>query len=274
MPRFHVDTNFLLGYTLFLDWWRDDATRWFESGNALYIGEAVLFEYCNKDIANDEDYPPPDGREITWNAEQGKFNSILSVFRDQRFDFEDWLLDMEDSDQVLKLDDVVDKFIQEFKIGEWAEDIVRRFYERGLDKRDWELTPEHARKIEQEFIRFYFRDARKKKEILRDNIRIGPKREPGQYPSVKDRLDTVLNDDMDVEIVCDAHHQNQKGVLDTVLTGDKGDAFRDEDGKIIRDEKGEVVCGEPGIYNSRQEIDAITGLRIVYLLDEAPDVSI
>jgi hypothetical protein len=79
---------------------------------------------------------------------------------------------------------------------------------------------------------------------------------------------------MDVEIVCDAHHMNEKGVLDTVLTGDKGDAFRDEDGKIIRDEEGEVVYGEPGIYNSRQEIDAITGLRIVYLLDEEPDASI
>lgn len=274
MPRFHVDTNFLLGYTLFLDWWRDDAIRWFESGNSLYIGGAVLFEYCNKDTANDEDYPPPDGREMTWNAEDGKFNAILSEFRDQRFDFEDWLLDMEDSDRKLELDDVVERFTREFEIGEWAEDIVHRFYERELDKRGWELTPEHARKIEKEFIRFYFRDARKKKDILRDNIRKGPARDHGDYPSVKDRLDTVLYNDMDVEVVCDAHHMNQKGVLDTVLTGDKGDAYRDEDGKIIRDEEGEVVCGEPGIYNSRQEIDAITGLRVVYFLDEEPDASI
>jgi len=273
MPRFHVDTNFLLGYTLFLDWWHDNATRWFDSGNALYIGDAVLFEYCNKDTAQDEDYPPPEERDFSWSAEDGKFNALLSEFRDKRFDFEDWLLEMKDSDQDLELGDIVDRFVQEFEIGEWAEDAVHTFFERELAKRDWEVTPEHARKVEKEFIRFYFRDARDKKEILRDNIRLGPSREE-EYPSVKERLDTVLHDDMDVEIVCDAHHMNEKGVLDTVLTGDKGDAFRDEDGKIIRDEEGEVVYGEPGIYNSRQEIDAITGLRIVYLLDEEPDASI
>ncbi|WP_144906765.1 hypothetical protein [Halobellus captivus] len=273
MPRFHADTNLLLGYTLFLDWWNNDATRWFDSGNALYIGEAVLFEYCNKDTAQDEDYPPPDGRDLTWSAEQGKFNALLSEFRDKRFEFEDWLLDMEDSDQKIELDDVVTRFTREFEIGEWAEDIVRTFFERELDKRDWEVTPEHARQVEKEFIRFYFRDARKKKDILRDNIRLGPPRDK-DYSSVKNQVDTVLSDNMDVEIVCDAHHMNEKGVLHTVLTGDKGDAYRDEDGKIIRDEEGEVVYGEPGIYNSRQEIDAITGLRVIYLRDEAPDASL
>jgi hypothetical protein len=73
---------------------------------------------------------------------------------------------------------------------------------------------------------------------------------------------------MDIEVVCDASYMYDEGLLTRMVTGDKGDALRDEDGDVVRYEDGTPVSGKVGIYNSREVINNVTGLRVLYLKDE------
>jgi len=262
--RYYLDTNCLMGYTFFHDWWHSDARRLFDSDNTLYIGDAVLFEYCNRDVTKDEYEMEWDRSDLTWTAEDGSFKMKMTELWDSRFQFEDELLEEDDLD----LPTVVEAFMDAYDIRNSAEPAIHRYFDEKLEQLDLAMTVENARKIQKMLVEDLEEYAKERKEELRFRVEMGPER--GDIPDT--RVDTIkreLSDEMDAEVVFDASYMCDEGVLERMVTGDKGDALRDEDGEVIRyDDTGDAVCGNVGIYNSRELIDSVTGLTVLYLRDE------
>lgn len=261
--RYYLDTNCLIGYTFFNDWWNSDARRLFDSDNELYIGDTVLFEYCNRPVTEHGIEYTWERSELSWTEEKGNFKSKLAELRDSRFLFEDKLFDRDDLD----IDTAVKIFVDTYNIKDESEPAIYRYFEQKLDQLDLNVTVENVRKIQKMLVEDLQRYARERKEELRKRVNLGPVR--GDIPSTcVSTIKRTLSDDMDVEVVCDASYMCDVGLLERVVTGDKGNALRDEDGKVVRYDDGTPVSGKVGIYNSREVIKSVTGLRVLYLKDE------
>lgn len=261
--RYYLDTNCLVGYTFFQDWWHSDANRLFDSDNELYIGDTVLFEYCNRPVTDDEIEFEWDQSELSWNVDKGTFKSKMAELRDSRFLFEDAILDCEDLD----LETAVELFADAYHIKPSSESAIRRYFEEKLDQLDLGVTVESVRKIQKLLVEDLQNLAWERKDKLRKRVELGPER--GDIPESRvATLERTLSDDMDIEVVCDASYMCDDGLLQRIVTGDKGNALRDEDGDVVRYEDGTPVSGKVGIYNSREVINNVTGLRVLYLKDE------
>lgn len=261
--RYYLDTNCLTGYTFFNDWWHSDAKRLFDSDNELYIGDTVLFEYCNSPVTDEDIEYTWERSELSWTEEKGNFKSKLAELRDSRFLFEDKLFDRDDLD----LDTAVEIFVDAYNIKDESEPAIRRYFEQKLDQLDLDVTTENVRKIQKMLVEDLQRYARERKEELRKRVNLGPERD--DIPDTRvSTIKRTLSDDMDIEVVCDASYMCDVGLLERVVTGDKGNALRDEDGEVVRYDDGTPVSGKVGIYNSREVIKNVTGLRVLYLKDE------
>ncbi|WP_101294151.1 hypothetical protein [Halegenticoccus soli] len=261
--RYYLDTNCLTGYTFFQDWWHSDAKRLFESDNELYIGDTVLFEYCNRPVTDDYVEYKWDRSELSWNEDKGNFKSKMAELRDSRFLFEDAIFDRDDLD----LNTAVELFVDAYHIKPSSEPAIRRYFEEKLDQLDLDVTVENVRKIQKLLVEDLQDYAWERKDELRRRVNLGPER--GEIPDARvSTLERTLSDDMDIEVVCDASYMCDTGLLERMVTGDKGNALRDGDGKVVRYENGRPVSGKVGIYNSREVINNVTGLRVLYLKDE------
>lgn len=261
--RYYLDTNCLTGYTFFQDWWHSDAKRLFESDNELYIGDTVLFEYCNRPVTDDDVEYEWDRSELSWNEDKGNFKSKMVELRDSRFLFEDAIFDRDDLD----LNTAVELFVDAYHIKPASKPAIHRYFEEKLDQLDLDVTVENIRKIQKLLVEDLQGYAWEKKDELRKRVNLGPER--GDIPESRiATLERTLSDDMDIEVVCDASYMCDDTLLERMVTGDKGNALRDEDGKVVRYEDGRPVSGKVGIYNSREVIRNVTGLRVLYLKDE------
>lgn len=261
--RYYLDTNCLIGYTFFQDWWHSDANRLFDSDNELYIGDTVLFEYCNRPVTDDYVEYEWDRSELSWNVDKGNFKSKMAELRDSRFLFEDAIFDRDDLD----LDTAVELFVDAYHIKPSSGPAIRRYFEEKLDQLDLEVTVDNVRTIQKLLVENLQDYAWERKDELRKRVNLGPER--GEIPDTRvSTLERTLSDDMDIEVVCDASFMFDTGLLERMVTGDKGNALRDEDGKVVRYEDGRPVSGTVGIYNSREVINNVTGLRVLYLKDE------
>lgn len=261
--RYYLDTNCLTGYTFFQDWWHSDANRLFDSDNELYIGDTVLFEYCNRPVTDDYVEYEWNRSELSWNEDKGNFKSKMAELRDSRFLFEDAIFDRDDLD----LDTAVELFVDAYHIKPSSKPAIRRYFEEKLNQLDLEVTVDNVRKIQKLLVEDLQDHAWERKDELRKRVNLGPER--GDIPNIRvSTLERTLSDDMDTEVVCDASSMCDTGLLERMVTGDKGNALRDDDGNVVRYEDGRPVSGKVGIYNSREVINNVTGLRVLYLKDE------
>jgi len=261
--RYYLDTNCLTGYTFFQDWWHSDANRLFDSDNELYIGDTVLFEYCNRPVTVDDIEYEWERSELSWNEDKGNFKSKMAELRDSRFLFEDAIFDRNDLD----LETAVDLFVDAYHIKPSSKPTIRLYFEEKLDQLDLEVTVENVRKIQKLLVEDLQDYAWERKDELRKRVNLGPERDDIPDSRVS-TLHRTLSDDMDIEVVCDASYMCDEGLLTRMVTGDKGDSLRDEDGDVVRYEDGTPVSGKVGIYNSREVINNVTGLSVLYLKDE------
>lgn len=261
--RYYLDTNCLTGYTFFQDWWHSDAKRLFNSDTQLYIGDTVLFEYCNRPVTDGDVEFEWDRSELSWNEDKGNFKKKMVELRDSRFLFEDAIFDHED----LNLDTAVELFVDTYHIKPTSEQAIRRYFVERLDQLDLDVTVDSVRRIQKLLVQDLQDDAWERKDELRKRVNLGPER--GDIPESQiATLKRALSDDMDVEVVCDASYMCDEALLERMVTGDKGNSLRDEDGKVVRYEDGRPISGKVGIYNSREVINNVTGLRVLYLKDE------
>lgn len=244
MARYFLDTGALLGITFLHDLWRDEAERLFETDNTLYTSRAVIYEYCNSDRSNSLETA-----DVNWESEEGRFGEKFSKVRAAQVNL-DLKLSTYDDDE-LDLETLVDAFISETgiedeiypqsKIDEYIRPNIRAFLVDEIGDR--EITREVAREAMDALCDTIQTEARDTRDRLRRRIKEGPERQT-EWAEQRQRL-SFVDGYVDKVILCDAGHMADKNLLERVITADKGD-----------------------IYEHREQIDAILGLRILFIKDE------
>lgn len=230
--RYFLDTNCLLGLTFAQDVWNPDAKRLFATDNSLYTGETVLYEYCNRSEGNSRE-----DASINWQGEGGVYGRIRTDLRMAKLLTDQRLQTYREGELTAEL--VADEFIEQFEIQDEAECRVKRYFETKLEE---PVTRRDARDAVREVSDTILERSRKAKERLEARLHLSPVRE-SDYPRVRDHIGRYLHDS-DAEVLCDAYYLKEQGVLERVVTADKG------------------------IYEHRDSLRSITGLRVMFLKDD------
>ena len=229
--RYFLDTNCLLGLTFAHDVWNPDSNRLFDTDNTLYTGKAVLYEYCNrtKDARGDS-------ASAVWTAENGVYGRIRADIRMAKLLTDQRLQTYRDEELTAAI--VADEFIEQFEIQEEAQARVRRYFEAELEE---PVTRRDARDAVRTIADYILEQSRKSKEKLEARLHLDPSRDT-TYPRRREQISRYIHDS-DAEVLCDALYLREEKILERVITADKG------------------------IYENRENLNSVLGLRILFLKD-------
>jgi len=243
MSRYFVDTNVLVGYTFLHNRWQDHTSRLMATNNTLYTGETTKYEYCVKRHPG-----PQNGERLDWSKEDGVVGTVKRNLRKFKRLTVLELQSKEESE--LDPETVSEVFIQEFDVEEQVQHKVEKYFEKELDQ---DCTLSDVKDALNKLINRINTTSLDRKDEIRRRLKVRP-RQPGKdYSSDIDQLTHLIEGERDkycadAHVLCDAMDLKDRRVLNKIVSGDKGD-----------------------MYLNRGEIDAITGLSVVYLKDEFAD---
>ncbi|GGK83392.1 hypothetical protein [Haloarcula sebkhae] len=238
MASYCVDSNVLLGYSFLQNRWNDHTDRLISTDNSLFLSDQVIYEYCCKKGK------PRAETELKWSKDYGKFDDEKARLRkDAR------MCELEvDSRQESELgpETVSEIFIEEHDVETQVQGKIRKYFEKTLTK---DCTHLDVRDAMRDLVERITTQADSRKEALSERI---------DYISVEGERDEDLRvrlaemishgsqtEHPDAEVVADSYALQNLGIAGRLVTGDKGD-----------------------IYSNRKEINAMTGLSVLYLKDE------
>lgn len=243
MARYFLDNGVLIGLTFLYDAWRDEAERVFDTGNSLFVNEAVIYDYCNRTRENSLEEA-----DIDWDTEEGVFGKKLSPIRAAQFNLD---LKMESlTDDELDLETLVDSFLEESQvekktdedlIEEYIRPRIRDFLEDEIDGRS--ITSEVASEVMETLCDTIQTQAREKREVIRSRVRKKEVSEEkwqqytGQLGFVDGHVDTV--------ILSSVAWLSNIDFLHRIVSSDESD-----------------------MYNDRDRIRASVGITVVYIKDK------
>ena len=239
MANYFLDTNVLVGHCFLQNRWQEHTERLFNTDNTLHTSELVLYEYCVKS----EPGAPEDDTNIGWGSQDGIYGRVRRKLRKGKRHAELELRRYDTDD--LTPEKVAEIFIEKFKIQDAVVDKVENHFCQSLDS---DCDAKEAReKIDEVVNAITTTAAERKAELAR---RMKCHRRSREHPAIEHQLRRLIyNDDSDygpdAGILTDAHDLKSRGIVSKVVTGDKGD-----------------------MYLNSEEIDAITGVTILYLKDE------
>lgn len=247
MARYFLDTGALVGLTFLHDLWHDEAERLFDTDNSLYTSRAVVYEYCNSTDTN-----MLEEADVSWHSEEGLFGDKLAKVRAAQMNLDLRLRNYDDEE--LDLETLVDAFIEETGIAdriypprlidEYIRPNIRAFLEDEVA--DQKITCELAREVMDALCDTIQEKARNTRDEIRERVTKVPERE-GDMEADKHRLD-FIDGYVDKVILCDVGHLQEKNILDKLITSDKSH-----------------------IYGNRKRIEAVLGIRVLYIKDEFAD---
>ncbi|AWB28475.1 hypothetical protein [Halococcoides cellulosivorans] len=247
MARYFLDTGVLVGLTFLHDLWHDDAERLYDTDNGLYTSRAVVYEYCNNSNSS-----RLEDTVVDWDTDAGLFGAILAKVRaaqmnlNLRMDgYEDYELDIETLvEAFLEETDVMGSIKPERLIEEHIKTNIRNELEDTLA--DEEVTTASARRALDSLCDTVIYEAHETKQKLQNRVTQGPSGSLGKFER-RQRLGFV-DGYMDKVILSDAAHQNDRNLVNKVVTADKSD-----------------------MYGHRERINAELGIRVVYIKDDFAD---
>lgn len=239
MANYYLDTNVLIGYSFLQNRWQDHTSRLFSTDNTLHTGETVIYEYCCK---NGQGPPDPDTT-IDWSSTDGVFGTIQRKLRKGKR-YTELELRKYDEDE-LTPEGVAKVCIEKFDIEDEMAGKIETYFDRELPAN---CSQKEARAAVDKLIHSITSAAKDRKSVLSDRIRSHTRNDA--HPSVEDQLCRLIygpdeSYGPDAAVLTDAFDLKTQGDVERVVTGDKGD-----------------------IYLKSEEIDAITGLSVLYLKDE------
>lgn len=229
--RYFLDTNCLLGLTFAQDVWNPDSRRLFKTDNSLYTGKTVLYEYCNRSESTNRD-----STSIDWTSEDGVYGQIRADLRMAKL-LTDQRIQTYREDE-LTAEVVAEEFIEQFEIQDEAESRVERYFESKLKQ---PITRREARNAVREVSDTILERSRKAKERLEARLHLNPVRN-STYPRIRGQIGQYIHES-DAQVLCDAYFLRKKGEVERVITADKG------------------------IYENRDRLFSVMGLRILFLKD-------
>lgn len=247
MARYFLDTGALVGVTFLHDLWHSDAERLFDTDNTLYTSPAVVYEYCNSTKSNEFE-----STDVDWETEEGLFGEKFSTVRAAQVNLNLKLRTYEDDE--LDLETLVDAFITETgiedkiyppsKIEEYIRPNIREFLVDEIG--DQEMTCAVAREAMDTLCDTIQKESREVRDRLQEQVKEAPPRED-DWEETKQQLEFV-NGKLDRIILCDAGHMKDKNLLKKLITSDKNH-----------------------LYSNREKINAVLGIKIVFIKDEFAD---
>ncbi|WP_198667954.1 hypothetical protein [Saliphagus sp. LR7] len=233
----------MIGLTFLHDAWRDEAERLFDTENALFVNEAVIYDYCNRTRENSLEEA-----DVDWDTEEGVFGKKLSPIRAAQFNLD---LKMESlTDDELDLETLVDSFLVESQvkkktdpnlIEEYIRPRIRGFLEEEVDERP--ITTEIAAEVMETLCDTIQTQAREKREAIRKRVREKDVREE-QWQQYTDHLEFV-DGYVDMVILSSVAWLSDRDFLQRIVTSDASD-----------------------MYNDRDRIRASVGINVVFIKDE------
>ncbi|GGL67100.1 hypothetical protein [Halocalculus aciditolerans] len=243
MARYFLDNGLLIGLTFLHDAWRDEAERLFDTENALFVNEAVIYDYCNRTRENSLEEA-----DVDWDTEEGVFGKKLSPIRAAQFNLD---LKMESlTDEELDLETLVDSFLEESQvkkktdedlIEEYIRPRIRGFLEEEIDGRP--ITTEVAAEVMETLCDTIQTQAREKREVIRTRVRDKDVKEE-QWQQYTDPLGFV-DGYVDTVILSSVAWLSDRNFLQRIVTSDASD-----------------------MYNDRDRIRASVGINVVFIKDE------
>lgn len=244
MARYFLDTGVLVGLTFLHDLWHDEAERLFDTDNGLYTSRAVVYEYCNS--TNSSRLEETD---IDWGTEAGLFGEKLARIRAAQMNL-DIRLQSYDNDE-LDIETLVDAFIDETDmedrihpsrlIDEYIRPNIRGFLEDEIG--DKEITRALGREAMDALCDTIQAEARETRNQIRERVTEVSSEEYNSDDHSR-RLEFV-DGYVDKVVLCDAERLKEENVLERVVTSDKSH-----------------------MYGNRERIEAVLGIRVVYIKDE------
>lgn len=239
MANYFLDTNVLVGYCYLQNRWQDHTTRLFSTDNTLHTSELVLYEYCVKNGPG----APNNGTEIDWHSDDGIYGRVRRKLRKGKRHTE---LELRRYDaDALSPEKVAEIFIEKFEIQDAVVEKVKRHFRKSLDA---DCDAKQAREEIDELVNAITTTAAERKDELAQRVKFHRRSE--EYRSMEDQLRRLIyGDDQgygpDAGILTDTHDLMSRRIVSKVVTGDKGD-----------------------MYQHSEEINAITGLTVLYLKDQ------
>ncbi|WP_267642155.1 hypothetical protein [Haloarchaeobius amylolyticus] len=239
MSNYYLDTNVLIGHCFLQNRWQDHTDRLFSTNNTLHTSEIVVYEYCVKDSPG----RPESETTIDWSSTDGVFGTIQRKIRKGKR-YTELELRKLDHDEVTP-EKVAELVIEKFDIQDEVKEKVTRHF---VNRLPYDCDRKDARKAVDKLVHTITSTAKDRKSELAERVQFH--RRAQNHRSVEDQLRRLIYHDdesygPDAAVLTDAFDLKQRGIVERVVTGDKGD-----------------------IYLNLNEIDAITGLTILYLKDE------
>lgn len=245
MANYYLDTNVLIGYSFLQNRWQDHTSRLFSTDNSLHTSEMVLYEYCVKNRPG----APSSDTTIDWSSTEGVFGTVQRELRKGKRYTELELRKYDEEE--LSSEEVAAVFIEKFEIEDEVISKIERYFEQELSLN---CSRKEARAAIDELINTITSTARDRKSKLARRVQFH--RRVGDHPFVESQLRRLIYDDdesygPDAAVLTDAFDLKARGIVERVVTGDKGD-----------------------IYLNSEEIDAITGISVLYLKDNFAEQAI
>lgn len=242
MARYFLDTNVLEGLTFLHDAWRDEAERLFDTRNSLFIGDGVLYEYCNKKDEKLED------TDLDWDTEAGRFGVKLSEVRLALYSL-DAKLHSYESDE-LDLGVLVDEFLEATGVAdgtdpalidEYIRPRIRRFLEEETDGR--EIDPEVASEAITRLCYTVQDQARAKRKEIKTRVTLKEIDKPTRMKRF-DNLD-YISGFIDTYMLGGVAHLAKQNFLHKIVSSDNSH-----------------------IYSNRDRLRSDHGIAVVFIKDE------
>lgn len=240
MSSYFLDTNVLVGYTFLHNRWQNHTRRLMATDNTLNTGETTKYEYCVKRQPG-----PYNGEPLDWSKEDGVVGTVKRNLRKYK---RLTVLELESRDESeLDPETVSNVFIDEFDVEEQIQHKVRNYFKKELEN---DCTLNKAKGALNKLINRINTTSLDRKDELRKRVKVRPRRSGRDYTSQIDQLTRLIEGDQseycaDAHVLCDAMDLKERHIINKIVSGDKGD-----------------------MYSNRGEINAVTGLSVVYLKDE------
>jgi hypothetical protein len=213
------------------------------TNNTLYTGETTKYEYCVKRHPG-----PRNGEQLDWSEEDGVVGTVKRNLRKfKRLT----VLELQSEDESeLDVETVSEVFIEEFDVEEQIEYKVENYFEKELDT---DCTLSEVKESLDKLINRINTTSIDRKDEIRKRLKVRHRQSGKDYSDDIDQLTHLIEGERnkycaDAHVLCDAMDLKDRRILSKIVSGDKGD-----------------------MYLNREEIDAITGLTVVYLKDEFAD---
>lgn len=244
MARYFLDTAPVVGLTFLHDLWREDAERLFDTDNLLFLTRAVVYEYCNSTQSNSLETASVD-----WDTDAGLFGDKLSKVRIAQTNLDLKLRVVNDAE--LDLPKLLDMFLEETGLDEeikperLLDERIRPALEAFLNEEigGREITAQVAREAMDALCDTIQAEARDTRDEIEKRVEWVPDSDI-DHDGLYDRLNFIGKHE-DQVIVADAGSLCQDGVLDRLISADKGD-----------------------IYSNHERIKALTGVQVLYIKDK------